>query len=180
RRRRAQGRGARLNKLACAAVAPKRANRGNSVPARRNDVVLAIAPHAAILSLKSLAFENKGDQIAFILVAAIELGAVHALEITSKIEMTQNALGIHGGLCGAQKQSRPRRAKIRQGLAHAIVDDSLEQTPRRIAPAVNAERLLRIAGPAEHFREAPSQRRTDDPGQFGRGRGALSQCFERK
>ena len=148
--------------------------------ARRNDVVFAIAPHAAILSLKSLAFKNKGDQIAFVVVAAIELGAVHALEITSKIEMTQNALGINGGLCRAQKQSRPRRAKIRQGVAHAIVDDGFEQALRRIAPAVDGERLLRIAGPAEHFREGPPQRRTDDPGQFGRGRRASSQCFERK
>ena len=68
------------------------------MPARRNDVVLAIAPHAAILSLKSLAFENKGDQIAFVLVAAIEFGAVDALEIMSKIEMAQDALGVNGRL----------------------------------------------------------------------------------
>src|SRR5260370_35309131 len=89
-RRRVQHRRSRLAKLPLAAIAPKRADGRDPMPARRDHVVLAIAPHATIAGLESLALENMDDQIALVLIAAAELPAVYALEMAPEVELPQD------------------------------------------------------------------------------------------
>ena len=88
---------------------PRARRWSESRPARGDHVISAIAPHAAIARLEPLALENMGDQIAFVVVAAIELGAVHPLEMALKIEVSQDALRINGRLCGAETTAPPPR-----------------------------------------------------------------------
>src|SRR5438552_3366788 len=93
-RRRAQDRRSRLAKLLLAAITPKRADDRDRVPACRDDVMPAIAPHAAIAGVERPALENMADQIALVLMAPVELSPIDSLEITLKIEMTQDALRV--------------------------------------------------------------------------------------
>ncbi len=92
RGRRAEDGCARGAKLICAAVAPKRADGRDSMPARGQDVMLAIAPHAAIVGLEPLPLENVGNQLRLVLEAPAKLIAVSRLEVMLKVEMAQDAL----------------------------------------------------------------------------------------
>ena len=65
--------------------------------------MFAVAPHAAIGGLESWLVKNAGDEIALVVVAAIEFRAVDRVEMALKIEMAQNGLGEHHGLRGAEK-----------------------------------------------------------------------------
>ncbi len=140
----------------------------------------AIAPHAAIRRLEVLLVENAGDEIALVVVAAVELGAIDALKVPTQIKVLENAPRIDKGFRGAEKQPRPRRAKFRQDLRHAIVDDRLEQPVGRIAPAIDGERRLRVAPSPEQVGERSAQRRSDDPGEISGRRRASTQGFERQ
>ena len=132
-RRHAQRRRARLAKLPLVAISPKRANGRDRMSARGDDVVPAIAPHAAIASVQFSALENVGDQIALVLVASVEFRAVNALEMALKIEVTQDAVCVDAWLGRAEEQPRPSRAEVRQGFPDAIVDDGVEQSGKALA-----------------------------------------------
>ncbi len=115
------------------------------MPARRQDVMLAIAPHAAIVGLKPLAFENVSDEVRLVLKPAAKLVAVSRLEVTLEVEMGEDPLRVDEGFRGAKEEARSRGAELSQRFVYALVDESLEQPFGRIAAAIDLERLLGIA-----------------------------------
>ena len=118
---------------------------GNPMPARGQDVMLAIAPHAAIVGLEPLALENVSNQVRLVLKPAAKLVAVSRLEVTLKVEMAEDPLRVDERFRGAKEEARSRGAQFSQRLVHALVDESLEKTFGRIAAAIDLERLLGIA-----------------------------------
>ena len=94
RRRFAQGRRARGAKLIGAAVAPQRADGRDSMPARGQDVMLAIAPHAAIVGLEPLTLEDVTNKVGLVLKAATKLVAIGRLEVLLKVEVAEDPLGV--------------------------------------------------------------------------------------
>ena len=176
----AEGRRARGAKLIGAAVAPQRADGRNPMPARGQDVMLAIAPHAAIVGLEPLALENVSDQVRLVLKAPAELVAVGRLEVTLKVEVGEDPLGVDEGLRRAKEEARSRGAQFASASFTPVIDDSLEKTFGRIAAAIDLERLLGIALAVQRLGETSAQRRPDDPGEFRGRRRASSQRLERK
>ena len=57
------------------------------MPARRQNIVLTIAPHAAIVGLEPFMLKNVSNQIRFVLKAAAKLVAIGRLKNTLKVEM---------------------------------------------------------------------------------------------
>ena len=160
---------ARGAKLIGAAVAPKRADGRDSMPARGQDVMLAIAPHAAIVGLEPLTLENVGDQLRLVLEAPAKLVAVSRLEVMLKVEMAQDPLGVDKRFCRAKEEARSCGAQFSKRLLHPVIDGRFEKTFDRIPAAIDLERLLGIALAVQRLGETSAQRRPDDPVQF-RGR----------
>ena len=176
----AESRRARGAKLIGAAVAPKRANGRDSVPARGQDVMLAIAPHPAIAGIEPLTLEDVSNQVGLVLEAAAKLVAISRLEVMLEAEVAKNPLRVDKGLRRAKEEARSRGPQIGKRLLHAVVDDSFEKTFARVPTAIELERNLRIAFTAQSLGETSAQRGPDDPVQFGGRRRTSSQRFERK
>src|SRR5208337_4820843 len=167
-------------KLLLAAEAPQGADGRYVMPARPDDVVLAIAPHDAVAGVEPTLGKDMGDELALVLAAAVELRAVNRLEVAVEAEAVEDARGINGGLGGAENEPRPGRLHLRQRLVDPFIDRRLEKALRSIARAIDGERLLGVPRPAQHVRERPPQRRADDPGKIGARRGGALQGRERK
>src|ERR1700677_3664485 len=112
--------------------------------ARGQDIMLAIAPHAAIVRLEPLALKNVANQVRLILKAAAKLVAIGRLKMTLKVEMAEDPLRVDEGFRRAKKEARPRGAQIGKRLLHAVVHDSFEKTVGRIPATIDLERLLWI------------------------------------
>jgi len=137
---------------------------------RGQDVMLAIAPHAAIVGLEPLTLENVSNQVRLVLEAAAKFVAVRSLEVTRKVEAAKDPLRKDKGFCRAKKEARSRGAQFAKCLLHAVVHESFEKTVGRIPAAIDLERLLGITLAVQRLGETSAQRRPDDPVQFG-GRG---------
>ena len=114
------------------------------MPARGQDVMLAIAPHAAIVGLEPLTLKNVSNQVCLVLEAAAELVAVGPLEVTLKVEVAEDPLGVDERLCRAKEEARSCGAQFSERLLYPIVHDGFEKTVDRIPAAIDLERLLRI------------------------------------
>ena len=143
------------------------------MPARGQDVMLAIAPHAAIVRLEPLTLENVSDQVCLVLKAPAKLVAIGRLEVSLKVEMAEDPLCVDEGFRRAKEEARSRGAQIGKRLLHAVIDDRFEKTIGRIPVAIDLERFLGIAFAVQRLGETSAQRRSNDPVQFGGRRGDL-------
>ena len=117
---------------------------GDSVPARGRDVVLAVPPHAAIVSLEPFTLENVSNQVRLVLKAAAKLVAIGCVKVTLKVEAAENPLRVDEGFCGAEEEARSRGAQLGKRLLHAVIDVGFKETFGRIPAAVDLKRLLGI------------------------------------
>src|SRR4029077_19136338 len=115
---------ARGAKLLGAAITPERADSGNSVPARGQDVMLAIAPHAAIVGLEPFTLKNVSNQVRLVLEAAAKLVAIGRLEVMLKVEVGEDPLRVDERFCRAKEEAGPCGAQIGKRLLYAVIDDS--------------------------------------------------------
>ena len=136
------------------------------MPARGQDVMLTIAPHAAIVGLEPLTVKNVSNQVRLVLKAAAELVAIGRLKMTLKVEVAEDPLGVDKGLRRAKEEARSRGAQIGKRLLYAVIDDSFEKTVGRIPAAIDFDRLLWITFAVKRLGETSAQRRPDDPIQF--------------
>ena len=102
------------------------------MPARGQDVMLAIAPHAAIVGLEPLTLKNVSNQVRLVLEAAAKLVAVSSLEVTLKVEVAEDPLGVDERLCRAKEEARSLGAQFCKRLLDAVVHESFEKTFGRI------------------------------------------------
>ena len=114
------------------------------MPARGQDVVLAIAPHAAIVGLEPFTLKNVSNQVGLVLKAPAKLVAVGPLEVMLKVEVGKNPLRVDEGFRRAKEEARSRGPQIGKRLLHAVIDDGFEQTLGRVPAAIDLERLLRV------------------------------------
>jgi len=106
--------------------------------------MLAIAPHAAIVGLESLTLKNVSNKVRLVLKAAAKLVAIGRLEVTLKVEVAEDPLGVDKGLRRAKEEARSRGAQFSKRLPHPVIDGSFEKTFDRIPAAIDLERLLGI------------------------------------
>ena len=90
--------------------------------------MLAIAPHAAIVGLEPLTLKNVSNQVRLVLEAAAKLVAVSRFEVTLKVEVAEDPLGVDKGFRRAKEEARSRGAQFGERLLHAVIHESFEKT----------------------------------------------------
>src|SRR5262245_23824316 len=99
--------GASIDELAGRAVAPRHAHGGDAIAGSCGHVELAIADHHRALGHHTFFRNEVGDEVALMVIGAIELGPVNAGEAVGEIETLQDRPRVVMRLGGGDEQPAP-------------------------------------------------------------------------
>jgi hypothetical protein len=161
-------------------VAPAGAPGGDRIGPGRDQVELAVAQQRdARRRRQPLLGERAGEQDALVRIRAVQFAAVYGGERCAEPEVLQNLQRVDARFGRTDEQRQPAGERVEQ-LAHAGIDDVLEQPGVRVADAKEPDDLVGLRRIGETRAHRDVQRRSDQRAELRVGRHVEAEFLERE